>query len=198
MKPRLLIFLLAISTCFGSIAQSKKLDSLYKLLSVTTNTRSKVDISNYIASEIRSTNADSALALAEKALSLAIKEDYEFGEGTSYLCMALANGVKGRYELSHENALKAISIADKLKSDSLKGYALLVLTSYDYNKGNYDVSIENALAAIKLFEKEHDAVGILKSRVLMSQVYQLKDDLPRAEKILQENLLLLPKLKTSK
>lgn len=198
MNPRQLIFLLAISTCLGSIAQNKKLDSLYKQLSVTTDARSKIDISNYIASELRSTNADSALALAEKALSLAIKEDYEFGEGTSYLCIALANGVKGRYELSRENAQKAIVVADKLKSDSLKGYALLVLTSYDYNKGNYDVSIENALAAIKLFEKNNDAVGILKSRVLMSQVYQLKDDLPRAEKILQENLLLLPKIEDLK
>ncbi|MBL0183674.1 MAG: hypothetical protein IPP96_15875 [Chitinophagaceae bacterium] len=45
--------------------------------------------------------------LLQKRESCHFKEDYEFGEGTSYLCMALANGVKGRYELSHENALKA-------------------------------------------------------------------------------------------
>ena len=194
MKTILLPALFFISISLNSSAQSKRLDSLYRQLSKITDTRQKINISNYIASELRSVNADSALALAERTLSLALQENYQFGIGTSYLCIALANGIKSRYELSHEYAQRAITIADKLNNDSLKAYSLLVITSYNYNKGNYDVAIENALGAIKLFEKKPDVAGILKTKVLMSQVYQLKNDLQKSENILQETLLLFPKI----
>jgi len=192
------LFFLSISLCFSTHAQNKKLDALYGQLTKAGGNKERIDISNQISSELRSSSADSALALAQKTLALAEQENYSFGMGTSYLCMALANGVKSRYELSNEYAQKAIVIADNLNSDSLKAYALLVVTSYNYNKGNYDIAIEYALAALKLFEKKPDVVGILKTKVLMSQVYQLKNDLSRSEKILQENLLLFPKIEDAK
>ncbi len=198
MKTIFLLPLFFICICFNSSAQNKKLDSLYQELTKITDTKQKINISNYIASELRSTNADSALALAERTLALAQQEGYQFGIGTSYLSISLANGTKSRYELSQDYAQRAIAIADKLSNDSLKAYSLLAITSYHYNKGNYDVSIENALAAIKLFENGHDDAGVLKARVLMSQVYQLKDELPKAEKILLENLRLFPKIKDLK
>ena len=136
--------------------------------------------------------------MAERTLSLAQQENYQFGIGTSYLCIALADGIKSRYELSHEFAQRAITIADRLNNDSLKAYSLLVITSYNYNKGNYDVAIENALVAIKIFEKKSDVAGILRTKVLMSQVYQLKNDLQKSENILQETLLLFPKIDDAK
>lgn len=198
MKSSLLLLLCSLCTGFNSYAQNKKFDSLYLELSKTRDTKTRINITNYIAAELRSSNADSALALAQSALKLATQENYAFGAGTSYLCIALANGIKSRYELSNEYAQKALAIADKIKNDSLKAYSLLVITSYHYNKGNYDVAIENALAGIKIFEKKGDVTGILKTKVLMSQVYQLKNDIPRAENILQESLTLFPKIEDAK
>lgn len=191
MKPVFLIlFFTGLSVTLN--AQNKKLDSLYKQLDKTSDTRTRINISNLIASELRIINPDSALQLAQKTLILAKKENYSFGEGSSYLCISLANGIKARYELLNEFAQKAHAIAITLNNDSLKGYSLLAFTSYHYNKGNYDQAIANALEAIKLFEKRGDALAVLKTRVIMSQVYQLKNDLPRAEKILQEGLSVIP------
>lgn len=196
MRSILLLFFSGF--CLAGQAQVKQIDSLYQRLALITDAKEKINTANLIASEIRSTNADSAIALAQRTLLLAEKENYKFGIGTSYLCLSLANGTKSRYELSHDYAQKAMAIAEKLNSDSLKAYCLLCYGSYSYNKGNYDDAIENSLAALKIFEKKPDVTGILKTKVFMSQVYQVKDDLQKAEKILQETLTLFPQINDAK
>jgi two-component system, NarL family, sensor kinase len=198
MKLFLLLPLSLFCFCLAGKAQGKKIDSLYQRLSVITGVREKINTANQIASEIRSTNADSAIALAQRTLLLAEKEKYEFGIGTSWLCLALANGTKSRYEISHDYAQKAMAIAEKINNDSLKAYCLVTISSYHYNKGNYDIAVEKALAALKLFEKKPDVTGILKTRIMMSQIYQLKNDLQKAETILQETVLLFPKINDAK
>lgn len=179
-------------------AQGNKIDSLKKSLSTASSARDKINISNYIAAELRSVNADSAIALAERTLKLAEKENYAFGVGTSYLCLSLANGTKSHYEISKDYAQKALAIAEKINNDSLKGYCLTAMASYHYNKTNYDEALEQAFSALKLFDHLHDATGILKTKVLMSQVYQLKNDLPKAETILQETLSSFAKITDNK
>lgn len=198
MKPFILLILLTGNFCLTVNAQNKRIVSLNKMLSVASDAKEKINTSNAIAAEIRSTNADSSIALAERTLMLANKINYEYGIGTSYLCLSLANGTKSRYEISHDYAQKAYIIAEKLKNDSLKAYSLTAIGSYHYNKGNYGIAIEKALAALKLFENNKDAAGILKTKVFMSQVYQLKNDLPKAEIILLETLKLFPKITDDK
>lgn len=195
---RLLFLILFLNNSLPGSAQSKKVDSLYQRLLAITDTREKINTSNQIAAEIRSTNADSAIALAERTLNLALKANYEFGTGTAYLCLSLANGTKSRYEISYDYAQKALAIAEKLKNDSLKAYSLVTIGSYNYNKGNYDIAIEKALSALMLFEKKSDATGILKTKVFMSQVYQLKNDLQKAETILKETLALFSNISDAK
>jgi len=195
---RSILFLFLFSFCLAGKAQVKKMDSLYYQLASITDVKQKVNTGNLIASEIRSTNADSAIAMAQKMLILAEKESYEFGIGTSYVCLSLANGTKSRYELAHEYAQRGMAIAEKLNNDSLKAYCLLSIGSYNYNIANYDVAIENALTALKLFEKKSDVTGILKTKVFLSQIYQTKNDLPKAENILQETLTLFPQINDAK
>ena len=197
LKQLFIICLLVCCSVHGT-AQGKTLDSLYRLLAATKEPKARIDITNLISSELRSTNADSAIALAEHTLLLSVKEKYVFGEGSSYICKGLACGVKAQYELAFENAQKAMEIAAKLNNDSLRAYAFLVITSCNFNKGSNDVAIANALEAIKLFEKRNDLPGILRTKNLMSQVYQVKNDLQKAESILKETLLLFPQIKEAK
>jgi signal transduction histidine kinase len=168
------------------------------VLSLISDEKQKIDISNQIAADLRSTNADSAIALAQRTLSLAEKENYELGIGSSLLCLSLANGTKARYEISYDYAQKAMAIAEKLNNDSLKAYCLTVISSYHYNKANYDIGLEKVLSALKLFDKINNATGVLKAKILMSQIYQVKDDLQKAEEILQETLVLFPKIGDNK
>ena len=192
------LFLLAFFFYGNSFAQNKKLDGLYRQLSRATLTRDKINISNNISAELRTINADSAQVLAQKNLQLAEQENYPYGIGSAYLCIAVANSAKGRYELLHEYAQKAIGIAENIKNDSLLAYSIMAIASYHFNKSNYDLSIEKAIASIHILEKRSDAAGILKAKTVMAQVYQLKNDLPRAQQILQENLLLFPKIQDAK
>jgi signal transduction histidine kinase len=198
MKSLFSLILFSFIFLFICPAQENKIDSLSQRLLVITDTKEKINTTNILASELRSTNADSAIALAQRSLLLAQRENYQFGIGSAYLCLSLANGTKSRYEISHEYALKAYSIAENLKSDSLKAYSLISISSYNYNKGNYDVAIEKALTALKLFEEREDINGILKTKVFMSQIYQLKNDTGKAESILQETILLFPQINEAK
>ena len=198
MKFFLLILLLLTLCPFFTRAQSSKVDELNKRLFKAVTVNDKIDFYNQISSEIRITNADSAMSLANKALDLSIKNNYTYGEGTAYLCIALANIVKGKYEISYDNAVKATAIAENTGSDSLLAYSNAAVASYYFNKGNYDKSIEKALFAVKIFDKINNPVGLLKANNIMAQVYQLKNDIPHAEKILKENLALFHKIDDSK
>jgi signal transduction histidine kinase len=198
LKNKIPVLLPLLFFCTGSNAQNAKIDSLYKILSATADTRQKINISNQIAADLRYTNADSAIALAQRTLVLAEKENDELGTGNSLFCLSLANGTKSRYEISYDYAQKAMVVAEKLNNDSLKAYCLTAIGSYHYNKANYDLGLEKVLAALKLFEKIHDAPGILKAKILMSQIYQMKDDIRKAEEILQETLTLFPKITDDK
>jgi signal transduction histidine kinase len=194
MKVFSLFILLVVVLQSSTVAQNKNLDALYQQLSKSTDNRNTVNIGNKISAELKSINADSALAIAQKSLALAEQENYQYGIGTSYLSIGLANSAKGRYELLKDYTKKAMAIAEKINNDSLMAYSLVAMGSYNYDKGNYDIAIEKAITAIRIFEKTANPAGILKAKTVMAQVYQLKNDLPRAQQILQENLQLFPKI----
>jgi two-component system, NarL family, sensor kinase len=192
------ILLILVTCSKPALSQNGKLDSLYSLLALSKDVKSKINLTNNIAFEIRSINADSSLSIAENALKMSMQENYSFGMATSYLCKAFAYIVKGRYELSYDNGQKAADIANTINNDSVKAFSLIVYASYNSNKGNYDIAIANALDAVKLFEKTKNLSGVLRTKNLMCQIYQLKNDLEKAENILKETLSLFPKINEPK
>jgi two-component system, NarL family, sensor kinase len=190
----LLYFLVVTSV----LAPAQSIQQLHQQLAAAKTTKEKIDITNTIAYELRSFNPDSAIIVANNNLQMAQQDNYEHGEGTALLCIAYAHITKAQYQLSYDYTLKAKLIAEKTKNDSLLGYCFLAHGVYYYNTSNYDKAIESALQAIKIFEIKKMAVGIIKSRVMMSGVYQLKNDLPRAEELLQENISLFSEIKEAK
>ena len=197
MKCLFVILLFITVFNFQALSQSSRIDSLTKRLAVVTNIIDKINTSNLLAAELRTTNSDSAIALAQRTLSLAEKINYKYGISSAYLNLSFLYATKSKYEISYDFALKAMKLSATLKSDSIIAYSFLSIASYHYNKGNYDLAIENSLTALKIFENRKDAIGILKTKVFMSQIYQLKNDVRKAESILQETLLLFPQIKNA-
>ncbi|MGG9961016.1 tetratricopeptide repeat-containing sensor histidine kinase [Ferruginibacter sp. SUN106] len=187
MKKRTALFLflccMIISTAF-----SQSVSELYQQLSKAKTPVATIDIYNRIAYQLRAIDPDSAIKEANRSLQLAKENNYENGEGTALLCLSYANIAKAKYELSNDYAKKAKVIAENKKNDSLLAYSLVAIGVYNYNTSNYDNAIDAGLKAVKIFEAKQMASGVIKSKVMMSQVYQLKNDLPRAEKLLQETL----------
>ena len=186
--------LLILLCCFHFIGAAQTVNELYNQLAKAKNTRSQIDITNSISYELRTVDPDSAIALANHSLQLAHDENYEHGEGTALLCLSYANITKAKYELSYDYAKKAKIIADRIKNDSLAAYSLLGIAVYNYNTSRYDDAIETAIKALKLFETAKIPLGIVKTKSMMSQVYQLKNDLPHAEALLQENMAQFDKI----
>ncbi len=195
--PAVLLFTL-LACCTAVTAQNRKIDSLYRLMALSSDVKAKIDISNHIAFEMRSINADSSIAIANNAEKLSLQENYPYGTATAFLCKAFACIIKSQYELSLDYGQKAAAIATTIENDSVKAMSLLVIASYHNNKSNYDNTVANAMEAIKLFEKRNDVTGILRAKNIMSQVYQLKNDLPKAAAILNEMLILFPKINEPK
>ncbi len=177
---------LCFFACNTVFAQDNSIEKLNKQIATSKNTKDLIDIKNKISYELRETNIAVALTTAQENLALAQKEKYEFGEGTANICIANAYFKKGFYILGKEYSNRGLIIAEKLDSDSLRAAANLVLSSLYGNLGNFDLSIEKSLLAIKYFQKINDKEGIAKARVGMAQTYQIKNDLPAAEKILKE------------
>ena len=188
MKPVRYFLLLILLLAVRLPVFSQSISELYKELQQATTPFATVDIYNHIAYELRASDPDSAIAVANRSLQLAKDNHYSNGEGTALLCLSFANLAKARYELSYDLSQKAKAIAAQNNNDSLEAFCLLAIGGYHYNTSNYDKAIEAALKAIKIFETKKMATGILKAKLMMGQVYQLKDDLPRAEKLLQETL----------
>ncbi len=167
-------------------AQLKEPDILLAQLKLATNNRSRIDLSNRLSLAVRSADPDSAMRLAEHMEQLSEIENYPYGRANAHLCIAAASTIKGNYEEGFEHIGKAYAISEKIGNDSLKGACLLSFAGYYYNKSNYDKAIEKSLAAIKIFENLHYSTDVVRCKILMAQVYQLKNDLPRAEVILKE------------
>ncbi len=182
----------------SSAAFTQTLNQLHEQLSKAGTVKEKIDITNRIAYEIRVSNPDSALLLAAQNLEFAKTNNYENGEAAAMLCLANAYILNAKYGLSQDYAVKAKTLAEKNNYDSLTAYCNLTIASCNYNTSNYDKAIESALTALKIFETKKLTLGIAKTKSLMSQVYQLKNDLPRAEKLLQENIALFTQIDDSK
>lgn len=183
---KITISYLLLLLSFSGLAQNKETETLYRQFQAATTNKAKIDLGNQLSWTIRSSDPDSAMVLANQALLLAEKENYAYGQAHAHLCINLACAVKSNYETGLEHIDKAQLISDKLKNDSLLAACNLNYAGYYYNKSNYSKSIEKSLAAVKLFEKLNDQLGVIRSKLLMAQVYQLKDDLPRAEAVLKE------------
>ena len=166
-------------------------NALLKIIAQTRDPIQKAYAYNEIAASIRPNHPDSAFRYAQLALEIAEREEHAELKGLSYLNMGLCKTAKAEYALLKSYADKAYEIAVQQNHDSLIALTKLAYTSYYYNKSDYDKAIQNGMEALQIFETQKNGIGVLKAKVAMAQVYQLKNDLPRAEKIIQ-SLIDLP------
>ncbi len=170
----------------NNFAQSPPVDKLKKELTAAKSPHEITDLKNAISYELRVSNADSSLLFARSALAIAEKENYEYGKAVADICIALAHSVKGNYHLTEEFAGKALIIGGILKNDSLNGAANLALSVASANLGEYEKALEQSMLAIKYYSIIKNDKGIVKARLSIAQMYQLKGSLAEATGILQE------------
>ena len=118
------LFLLLLIPVFSN-AQSKVIDSLQKLLKTETKDTSRVKLLLGLSFAYHNSKPDTALLLAQQALSLSKKEGYTFGEDESLDMLGNVFVSSGNYPKSLEAYLQALkkaeSIGDKKSIGAITG-----------------------------------------------------------------------------
>lgn len=115
MKIKLLITLICVLLFAGnSLAQKRRnLDSLYKTIETSADT-AKVKKLNLISSALVRDNPDSALSLANRALSISEKINYKKGIGSAMFRLGGAFNIKGQYDLAIRYYEKSLAYFEEL------------------------------------------------------------------------------------
>ncbi|HTJ50139.1 MAG TPA: transcriptional regulator [Cyclobacteriaceae bacterium] len=157
---RIFIFLCFI-TAHCSIAQTPTIDSLQSVLRKFPQDTNRVDALIELSKEQENLNADSVLNTAQKALSLALKLDYNYGKAAAYNLMAYAYHKKGRLLKASEYLLNAMSINTLMRDTTALAYNNSNIGILYASSGQKEESIKYFKQAIVYFKSISDTNGVM-------------------------------------
>jgi tetratricopeptide (TPR) repeat protein len=180
LKLRLTVFLLFSFVCNRTNAQNTQIDSLKRILHVTTIDTSKVNHYNTIADLYKEIDPDSTLFYAQKAAVLSTKKGYHFGLATAYTNKGNASIILGNYSIAlkyFKNAQTEFEITLKQNPDNKqfkKGLARTYASSgvAYYEQNNYTLALNNDEQALKLYQEIHEQQGISKVLNNIGTIYR--------------------------
>jgi adenylate cyclase len=174
-RLRVFSFLFLLLPAFGSSAQSRKIDSLRKLLPTIKEDSDRVITLNAFGWEFRNLKSDTAILLSTQALELARKLGYGTGIGKSLHNLGVYYYRKGDYKKAIAFDQSALTTWDSLgKADSLRTYffenaaALTLgnLANVLKEQGFFPRALEKYFQTLNLSEKHKDFT--LQSNILGS------------------------------
>ena len=148
---KLFLIVFAIAGVVPLYAQLKGADILFAKLKTAEHDTTRVNVYYSISKFYWNKNADSALLMGQKALTLSEKINFKKGIALSLLTKGVALNVKGNYPNALDCFLKSIKISEAL--------SLPDLTANNYNNiGTVYSYMGNHSKAAEYFEKFLDAV----------------------------------------
>lgn len=184
-KPQFL-FILLVSAVSRNWGQS--IDSLYSLIHSETNTVERVDAINLLAFELRLSDPDSTIVLAELSKSLSTQLDYQKGLGDALMREGIGYTYLGDYYVALDRLLKA----EDIYQENLL-YAGLAACANNigrlYNELNeYDLALKYYnQSAINFWKiREYKKQGIILGNI--GYLYKLNNEYDSAQKYLSRAL----------
>ncbi len=186
-KAILLIF--TLFTLNPIFAQNKKvLDSLNRVYQSATADTVKILVLNRIAFAYMSSKPDTCITLAEKALQMSEKINFEKGKGTAYTMIGIGNEIKGNYLLALEYYQKGLNIRERMgdKQGIAKSLNNIGLT---YRKlGKYPEALSIHLQGLKIEEELGNREGISSNLNNIGIIYRLQNNDEKALEYYQKSL----------
>lgn len=159
-----IIILLCLLTPALFKAQSKKIDSLYKVFNSEKQDTSKLQLLNLIAAEWGKENLDSAINIGKKMIEVAERTGIKKKMAESFYAYGMGYFLKGDYPSGLKYFLKALQLAEKNSSEKFNGQVLVSVGNSFMMQREYEKSIEYYKKAFSTFERNN-----LKSE--MARVY---------------------------
>ena len=179
---------LFLSFAFCLSAASQTIKELQLQIANTKNAKKQVDLYNVLALKQLRANDKAAKITAEKSLALAREEGYKAGEVTAILQTVFIGEKTNSNQLQQEKLVEALAIAQSIADQKLIADCYQAFSQEFFSKAQYDKSIEYALKSLSLNEKINNTKGIIASKTKLAQVYQMREELPKAEAMLLDIL----------
>jgi two-component system, NtrC family, sensor kinase len=146
-----LLLLITMLTMYGVfppdlIAQQSKVDSLHKVLGSTSHDTTKVNALCYLSELLSSSDPDSAIVMANRALNLAKSAGYHEGEADALIEIGIIELTRGDYYKALERFKNAQGVADEYQIREMES---TVLT----NIGNVHADLGDNVEALKYYQK---------------------------------------------
>lgn len=176
----LLLFIIAVFTASLVSAQTRALDSLFKVLKTEKDDTNKVKTLVNIASPLHSSLPDTTILLATQAEALAGKLDWKKGIGMAENAMGLGYWVKGDFDKAVACYKKAINIANDVGNK--KGHAVYltnlgnVYSDMGKNEEALDAYQNSVILSTELGDKDRTAIDMSD----MGTVYQTQGNYTKA------------------
>ena len=202
MKAFYLIILVFSSV--GTLSQNKTIDSLQKVLQTQKEDTAKVNNLNALSFQFRYSKPDTSNNLANAALSLATKLNYEMGIADSKVRLGMQSALSGKYDEGVKFGDEAIIIYKKLVSVAYKkdkekilkkiGSAYNVIGHNRISQGNYPEGLKNSFLALKVREQLGDKKGISDTEYNIGNIYASQHNYTEALKHYSASLKLSEQL----
>lgn len=175
------ILLLLMTTHQALLAQSKRMDSLQKLVKQLPDSKQKVEAINELAFEHIFYSYDTSMKYANEAESLAEKIGYNVGKALSLNISGIVYRIQGNYSRALDSHFKSLRICEKedYPQGIANNYSNIGLVYFD--KENYEKAIEYYEKALKIKEKINDKRGVAFSLNDIGGVYLRQGKLEKAE-----------------
>jgi serine phosphatase RsbU (regulator of sigma subunit)/tetratricopeptide (TPR) repeat protein len=144
---KILILLIALNG-FYTFSQTRKLDSLRKILPSVHDTM-KSQILSRLARYYVGNNPDTAVVIADSAIRVSQRANYTYGLASAYAEIGHAYNTKGKYDESLKNFLKSLELYTKI------GHKRGLSNQYN-NLGNTYAGINDKEKALEAFTKGYE------------------------------------------
>ena len=189
MKKNIFTFTLFFLWSLFGAAQS--IEALKQKIASTKDLRKQVDLYNDLHLAEHKANIKTAIIGAEKNLLRSRSIGYDKGQVDALLNLVFINEKISNKTLQESRLKEAITIANKLKNDSLLANCNMAFSQQYFATADYVKSVEYGLESLRISERTNNTRGIIRAKSKLAQVYQMTEDLPKAQKML-EDILILP------
>ena len=189
MKKNIFTFTLFFLWSLFGAAQS--IEALKQKIASTKDLRKQVDLYNDLHLAEHKANIKTAIIGAEKNLLRSRSIGYDKGQVDALLNLVFINEKISNKTLQESRLKEAITIATKLKNDSLLANCNMAFSQQYFATADYVKSVEYGLESLRISERTNNTRGIIRAKSKLAQVYQMTEDLPKAQKML-EDILILP------
>ena len=140
----------------------------------------KIDELNAHAKELQNDPAPEGQQVAEEALALAEKENYQKGIAEALCTLGWRSYRKGNFTLMLEQSERALALAEKVGNTAVEARACNTIGSAYHATGNYNKALEYYLRLLAIREETNDNKGIAVSLGSIGNVYNSTGDYSKA------------------